>query len=213
MRFLKHSILLSSLLLCACHDDQNSNTALVEKSAARTVRPIISVVSVNDTIHPNLAWDLSKELTLAIRHRLADHNSLYLLSDDQVRAPKEGQDPFGSETAWLKTRYSQNEFVTFFELIDHRETPIESREESPAELTLSMRVRVFDLRQETPKIVLEEVVAQSHHIPAQFTKNNPNQVKWGDETFEISPLGIAHEKLCQEVASRVEDYILLSCKR
>ena len=48
-------------------------------------------------------------------------------------------------------------------------------------------------------------------------KRNPpetfSQVLWGDETFEISPLGLAHAKICQEISSRMEDYILLNCEK
>lgn len=217
----KHSIWALTLLLGGCKDD-NSSMALVEQPI--TTRPIVAVVPVLDRSRHELAWNISQELTGALRQRLAQHDTLYLLSEDQVYAMtrkasvggETGRDPFGVETSWVKKGYPQNEFVAFFELVDHREVPLVAQggdsEEFPAELNLSMRVRVFDLRGATPKIVLEEIVQQSHHIPKQFTRNQFNQVPWGDEMFEISPLGIAHEKLCQELASRVEDYILLNCK-
>ena len=190
--------------------------ALMEKPV--TSRPIVAVVPVMDRSRHELTWNISHELTQALRARLAQDGGLYLLSEDQVyaltRKSINGNDPFGLETTWVKKGYQQNEFVAFFELIDHREQPLSAEESdpAPAELTLAMRVRVFDLRGDTPKIVLEERVEQTHHIPKQFTRNQFNQVPWGDEMFEISPLGIAHQKLCQELASRVEDYILLNCK-
>lgn len=216
MRAWKCSIGLGILLLAGCRHDNNSTTALIEKPA--TARPIVAVVPVMDRSRHELSWNVSLELTQALRSRLAQPGSLYLLSEDQVyaltRKSINGNDPFGVETAWVKKGYQQNEFVAFFELIDHREQSLaaEESEASPAELTLAMRVRVFDLRGETPKIVLEERVEQTHHIPKQFTRTQFNQVPWGDEMFEISPLGIAHQKLCQELASRVEDYILINCK-
>ncbi len=64
---------------------------------------------------------------------------------------------------------------------------------------MSVRVRVIDVREKTPKVVLQEIVEQSHHVPRQFTKANFNQVPWGDEAFDISPLGIAHDQLCKEL--------------
>ncbi len=216
MRAWKCSIGLGIVLLAGCQHDNNVATALIEKPV--TARPIVAVVPVMDRSRHELSWNVSHELTQALRARLAQHNTLYLLSEDQVyaltRKSINGNDPFGFETAWVKKGYQQNEFVAFFELIDHREQSLiaEESDASPAELTLAMRVRVFDLRGETPKIVLEERVEQTHHIPKQFTRNQFNQVPWGDEMFEISPLGIAHQKLCQELASRVEDYILLNCK-
>ncbi len=220
MRSWKCSVWACLLLFAGCKND-NSSTALIEKPV--TTRPIVAVTAVTDRSRHELSWNVSQELTSAIRGRLAQHGSLYLLSEDQVyalthKAQKidSSRDPFGMDTAWVKKGYPDNEFAAFFELIDHRELslggPTSAQEESPAELTLSMRVRVFDLRGQAPKIVLEEVVQQSHHIPKQFTLSQSNQVPWGDEMFEISPLGIAHQKLCQELASRVEDYILESCK-
>jgi hypothetical protein len=83
-----------------------------------------------------------------------------------------------------------------------------AKEDSPALLTIAVRVRVFDVREKTPKVVLQEIVEQSHHIPRQFTKDS--QVPWGDEAFDVSPLGIAHDQLCKELATRVEDYILIA---
>jgi hypothetical protein len=213
------------LFLGGCIHD-SSSALVIEKPV--TTRPIVAVVPVIDKSRHDLSWNVSNELTAAIRQRLAQHDSLYLLSETQVyamtRKSSANHDPFESETAWIKKGYPQNEFVSFFELITHRETPLAScepdSEGSPAELNIAVRVRVFDLRGEVPKVVLEEVVEQSHHIPQQFTRGQlapapgqvPCQVPWGDEMFEISPLGIAHEHLCAELASRVEDYILLNCK-
>ena len=208
------SLLALGLFLGGCRSDNNSATALIQQPVI--TRPIVAVVPVLDRSRHELSWNVSHELTAAIRQRLAQHETLYLLDEDQVyamtRKAAHAQDPFGLETAWIKKGYPQNEFVSFFELVDHQEIPFSTEEDSPAVLNVSMRVRVIDLRGETPQIVLEEIVEQSHHIPKQFTRNQVNQVPWGDEMFAISPLGIAHEKLCQELASRVEDYILWNCK-
>lgn len=217
MRSWKYSVLGLALFLGGCKEDR-STALLIERPI--TTRPIVAVVPVMDRSHHNLTWNVSHELTAALRQKLTQHNNLYLLSEDQVYAMnrKTAQhDPFDLDVSWIKKGYPQNEFVAFFELTHHRETPLlTSEEESPAQLNVSMRVRVFDLRGETAKVVLEELVEQSHHIPTPFAQHavdpTSSQVPWGDEAFEISPLGIAHEKLCKELAGRVEDYILLNCK-
>jgi hypothetical protein len=229
MRVWKCSIWACALLLGGCKND-SSTAFLIEQPV--TTRPIVAIIPVIDKSRHPLAWNVSNELTTSIRQRLTQHGQLYLLSEDQSYAmarkyplSENGKhDPFGLDTTWIKKGSFQNEFVAFFELVDHREVPLQSdkeadREESPAELNLSMRIRVFDLRGKAPKVVLEEMIAQSHHIPRQFTQeqassesSSSSQISWGSELFEISPLGIAHEKLCQEIASRVEDYILLNCK-
>lgn len=209
-------LLILTCFLGGCKHDQNP-TALMERPVQ--IRPIVSINSVIDHARHDLPWDVSQELTRAIRLRLTQQNSLYLLSEHQVSAMAQKltdkRDPFGdnSEMTWLKKVYPQNEFVAFLELIDHQETPLSAAENSPAELTIAMKVHVFDLRQQQPRVVLQEIVRQSHHIPMQFTQGRDHQLPWENEMFEISPLGLAHEKLCQEVAVRIEDYILLSCTK
>ncbi len=214
-----YPLLCLGFFLGGCRYEKESTALLIEKPV--TTRPIVAIVPVIDNSRHELAWNVSQELTTSLRHRLAHHNRLYLLSEDQVyalsrKSSNQNQDPFSAEISWVKKGFPDNEFVAFFDLIEHGELPLTlsdtPAEESPAELNISMRVRAFDLRGEEPKVVLEEVVEQSHHIPQQFTRNQFSQVPWGDEMFEISPLGLAHEKLCQEVASRLEDYILLNCK-
>lgn len=223
MRSWKSFLLGAVVLLAGCGND-DSLVFLAEKPV--TTRPIVAIVPVTDMARHHLTWNISDELTLAIRQRLTQHNQLYLLGSEQVYAmtrrsvKDKNRDPFGIDISWMKKAYPQNEFVAFFELVEHREIPLALEvKESPAELNMAVRVRVFDLRKEEPKVVLQEIVEQSHHIPQQFTQVEApeaeqisSQVPWGDETFEISPLGIAHEKLCQELASRVEDYILLNCQ-
>lgn len=75
-----------------------------------------------------------------------------------------------------------------------------------------MRVRVFDLRGKEPKIVLQELIHDSHFIPRQFTQANFYQVPWGHESFSISPIGLAHAEFTKEISSRLEDYILMATK-
>jgi hypothetical protein len=202
------------LFLGGCVPDRT--TALIEKPLS--VRPIVGVNTVIDHTRHDLSWDISQELSSAIRLHLSKQENLYLLSEHQIatiaqKLAKKNYDPFSGNTEWLKKMYPQNEFVAFFELIEHQENPISAAENAPAELLIALKVHVFDLRADTPKVVLQEIVQQSHHVPMQFTKSHNNQVPWGDETFEISPLGLAHDQLCQEVASRIEDYILLSCEK
>jgi hypothetical protein len=203
-----------SLILGGCTKNGDNSTALLEARASN--RPIVSFVPIIDTSKSDLNWNVSRELSLTIRERLAQKNQLYMVGEESVAVLAEkalsAHDPFDADTSWVRKSFPQNEFVVFMELLDHNEVPVVTKEaqEAPAELTLSVRVLVVDLRDKTPKVVLQEIVEQSHHIPRQFTKANFNQVAWGDEAFDVSPLGIAHGQLCKELATRVEDYILIA---
>jgi hypothetical protein len=206
-----------SLILGGCYTNSDFSAAFSEARASN--RPIVSFIPVIDNSKSDLNWNVSQELSKAIRARLAQKNQVYMVGEEPVAALAEkalsAHDPFELDTSWVRKAFPQNEFVVFTELMEHNEVPVNAKDaqDSPALLTLSVRVRVFDVRQKTPKIVLQEIVEQSHHIPRQFTKTNFKQVPWGDEAFDVSPLGIAHDQLCKEIATRVEDYILLAGAR
>jgi hypothetical protein len=203
-----------SLILGGCNKTGDNSTALLE--ARTSNRPIVSFIPIIDHSRANLNWNVSRELSIAIRERLVQKNQLYMVGEESVAALAQkalsAHDPFDLDISWARKSFPQNEFVVFMELMEHDEVPVTTKEfqDTPAELMLSVRVRVVDLREKTPKVVLQEIVQQSHHIPRQFTKANFNQVSWGDEAFDVSPLGIAHDQLCKELATRVEDYILLA---
>ena len=60
--------------------------------------------------------------------------------------------------------------------------------------------------------VLEELVRDSQFLPKQFTSTNFYQIPWGKENFTTTPLGLAHVEFTKDIASRIEDYILLADK-
>jgi len=199
-------------------------TIIVANEAVATiVRPLVVISPMNDSSSHNLSWDVSKELWQAIVHRLSQNKQLYLIHDDKntsfCRDLLSFHDPFGGNTQWIKTKFQPNEFIVFTELLQHDEVllhPVNSkecrREDSTAELNLKVRVRVFDIRNQTPQVILEEIVQKFHTIPKQFTQLNFHQVSHGEEEFEISPLGVFHEQLSKELAVQIEDYILMACR-
>jgi hypothetical protein len=201
-----------SLVLGGCRKEDHGKTSLIETAIPQ--RPIVAIVPLLDHSRSNLNWDLSQELSETLRHRLAQKNHLYLVGESSFPNAQKyltARDPFEVDTSWITKAFHDQEYVVFTELMEHLEAPItalKNDQDSPAELHLSVRVHVFDLREKTAKVILQEIVEQSHHIPRQFTKNQFSQVKWGDEAFDVSPLGIAHDSLCKEVATRIEDYIL-----
>ena len=79
-----------------------------------------------------------------------------------------------------------------------------------SELTLTMRVRIFDLRGSKPEVILQELVHQSYLIPKPSNLSESNPLRWKKMSFNISPLGLAHSQFAKEVSGRIEEYILLS---
>lgn len=215
------SVSLLALIAGGCGDKQSSQTQSYNQTATQT-KPIVSVVPVIDNTKNTYDWSLSDELSSALYYRLSQQDRLFLVDAPRVRAKTkklgEGQNPFGPDISWVKKNFHGDEFVVFLELVEHEEVLKQDRkrpsaqENCSADLNMSMRVRVFDLRGTEPKVVLQELIHDTHFIPRQFTHINFHQVAWGDESFNISPMGLAHSEFTKEIASRLSDYIQMAAK-
>ena len=218
-RIITAGLFLTLALTATSCRDQNQETSALHESGA-PLKPVVTIVPVIDSTKNDLPWSLSDELTNAIDYRLATNNNVYLIEQSKTRAAlkkvKEAYSPFGMDTSWIKKAFNNEEFVVFLELIDHEEVfrqdkknPVDPQHCS-ADLNMSMRVRVFDLRGEQPQVVLQELIHNTHFVPRQFTQVNFYQASWGEDTFSISPMGLAHTEFTKEIAKRIEDYILIA---
>lgn len=185
-------------LLWGCGSGMDSTS----QDVAVQPRPLVNMVPVMDRAQHGLSWDVSRELTQAIRQRLALDGKLYLVEGE---ARLGSQDPFGSDTFWVKRAFPRQEFIAFVELVDHKTIPASGGKEG--HLKTGLRVRVFDLRDSEPKVILQEFVEDLHVVASRAS-----QPHWGDDSFDISPLGIAHAKVSLEVAARIEDYVLMHAR-
>ncbi|HEV3269515.1 MAG TPA: CT253 family lipoprotein [Candidatus Rhabdochlamydia sp.] len=182
-----------------------------------TLKPVVAIAPVIDSTEEDSAWSLSDEFTYCISHQLAQKNHLSLIDLDKTRMIT-SQNPFRQDISWLKKVFSHHGFVVFLELVEHNEMArqddkkIIDFKKCSAELLMTMRVRVFDLRGDEPKIVLQELVHESHFIPRPFTRSNFQQEKWSHEMFTISPMGLAHSQFIKHICNRLEDYILLAAQ-
>lgn len=211
---------LLALIAAGCDDEQSQQVAYQQAPVA--AKPVVTIVPVIDNTSSGFSWNVSDEMTTALYHRLSQRDNFYLVDLNQAklktRKLHESQNPFGTEISWVKKAFSGDEFVVFMELIEHHEVLRQDRKRSmdpktcAADLNLSMRVRVFDTRGKEVKVVLQELVHNSHFVPKQFTHVNFQQVKWGEEGFSISPVGLAHNDFIKEISGRLEDYISLSVK-
>jgi hypothetical protein len=211
-------VLSLALFATGCHDSSQETSVLHESGAP--LKPVVTVVPVIDSTKHDLSWNLSDELTNAIDYRLETNDNVYLVEPAKTRASirklKETYNPFAMDTSWVKKTFNNEEFVVFLELIDHEEVLRQDKknladpQHCSADLNMSMRVRVFDLRGDQPHVILQELVRHTHFVPRQFTQVNFYQASWGEESFSISPIGLAHAEFIEEIAERIEDYILLA---
>lgn len=199
-------------------DNESNQTSSAVRS--RSAQPVVAIVPIIDRTENNDAsWNLSNELTTILSRKLAQKEKLSLTSAQKVQASAKkitgNLDPFAPNISWVKNAFQGNDFVVFMELLKHEQTFVNpaSPQHSAADLNISMKIRVVDLRGDQPRIVLQEIIDDSQHLPKQFTKANFRQIPWGEDDFHVSPIGIAHIKLVKELSSRIEDYILLAASR
>lgn len=186
-------------------------------------KPVVALIPVFDRSNAKVAWNLSEEFTDHMRQRFSKRNNFYLNSADQINTEietlSESNNPFAPDISWITRAFKGEEYVIFTELVEHDIHPKKSKGSvfdklTPSyELSMTMRVRVFDLRSDMPRVVLQELMHQDHLIPkpANLSDSKPNL--WKKRTFFITPLGLAHMQFSKEIVERIEDYVLLSKSR
>ncbi len=206
------SVLLALFFVGCSH---NSDVAARYHEDGRA-KPITSIVAMIDTTSFDVPWSISDELTSMIVSEVGKSGKIFVLQkEDDVFT----ENPFGQDLSWVKREFTDREFAVFMELVEHEITPVaSSKKETPLQelssnLQIAVRLRVIDIRGETPKIVLQEMVRSSYFIPKTMIPVNYNSTTWGSPEFSKSPMGVAHAQVVQEIASRVTDYILLAKSR
>ncbi len=213
----KLSTLSLALFAVACSNNTNQEMSLYHEDGR--AKPAVAVASMIDTTTFDCAWSLSEEITSMVVNKIADSGKIFVQSS--VDSPF-AENPFGNDLAWMKREFQNQEFVVFLELVEHNTTPVlrgkkaqnsVSTQEMASNLNMAVRVRVMDLRGHTPKIVLQEMVRDSYYVPKTLIPVNYNEIVWGSDEYQSTPMGIAHRQLTQEIVARVSDYVLLAKSR
>lgn len=211
---------LSLIALTGCQQDTRLCAPTFHVPTVRQ-KPILAVVPVFDQSKHHHPWNIAQELTTGILRSLSVKDQLYMVDQEKVsQIFKEMQtagDLFGTDLQWIKKKFRSEEFVAFIELYKNEETLLNFHKdipdaECPAELYLSARVRIFDLRGAVPKLVLSEEVNHSENIPKEFNPLNRTLITPDQENFHSTPHGIAQDSFAREIAERIEDYVLLAQK-
>lgn len=218
--YLKGILPLFLLGASSCQETSSQMEAHVQSSMRQ--RPVVTIVPIIDSTSHTYSWNLSDELTSQLHYRLSQKDRFYLTDFSQaharIRNLNDSQNPFGPDFSWVKKAFHGDEFVAFLELVEHQEVlrKDSSKKTDPnqcsADFNMSMRIRVFDLRGKEVKVILQELVHSTHFIPRQYTQRNSPILSWKEEGFHTSALGLAHGGMIKEVASRLEDYIVIHTK-
>ena len=214
-----------SLLTLGCSSYHQDKQAIRFHEDGRA-KVIVALTPIYDPQNIKLPWSLSEDLTDLIKNRLVSKSKIFLshaptktLDDPMATTIIEHYDENTSLNIHfenLKVKFPGSEFVIFLELAKHHIYPKQESDSFLGKLTpshnldLAMRIRIYDLRAETPKIVLQEIVEQKHLLPKQFAKLDYYGSVWGKKTYSISPMGFAHTQFAKEVAQHIENYLVLA---
>lgn len=200
-----------ALAAISCSRNQDEMSRFHEDGRAK---PSVAVASLLDTTSFDASWSLSEELTQGVMNLVAGTGEIFVHS--QQESPFT-ENPFGTNLSWMKREFQGEEFVAFLELVEHEFVPVKAKgiapQEASSNLNMGVRLRVVDLRQETPKIVLQEMIRDSYFVPKTLIPVDYSVEAWGTENFRKTPMGVAHAGLVKEIASRITDYILLAKSR
>lgn len=205
-------------LLSSCSHTMHDNTSAFYDDGRK--KPAVALVPVVNSSGAQVGWDLSEEFTALLMQKLSKNSQFRLASQDSITTLttsfSELNDPFSSNIDWIKNAFSGYEFVVFSELIDHdvRLKPLKGNfldHVTPSsEVAMTLRLRIFDLRSETPKVILQEMINSKNTIAKTGDLSLKSPDYWKKLTFQITPLGIAHSQLVKNATARIEDYVKIS---
>lgn len=94
------------------------------------------------------------------------------------------------------------QFIVFTQLVQHEE----GKEASP-ELSVSIHLKILDIRSESPKVLFQEVL--NHQTVLLQPLDSDCNLEWQDENVRLSPLGLLYTKLSREIAEHIEKQVFL----
>lgn len=211
-------------LLAGCSDrTQSARETFTQYHSDGRVKPSVHVTPVRDLSAAAMPWSLSEEFDTSISSSLLKDGSLYVMPRETTEAAlaKLEVPRLDSKLNDLVTLFSPSEFLVELELVRHDENPITDTTKLPAHMQgeavkaihVEMRVRLFDLRRAQPKMLLQEIVAVEHLVDQNKTATNYHTNALGTKGYPTTPLGIAHAKLAEDVAERIEHYVAIAKSR
>lgn len=206
-------------LLIGCQ--KNCNDQCTRFHDDGRAKPILTIVPMLDSTSYDVPWSISEEFTNNITTNLSKLREFYL-TNTEIHLSSE-DNPFGSNLSWVKSNFHDTEFVVFLELVQHEDVPLvksvkepekilESRRDA-ANLNMAIRMRIIDVRSDSPKIVLQEMIKDCYYMANNIDKPNYSTITWGSEEYKTTPLALAHSQIIKLVEERINDYVMLAKSR
>jgi len=213
-RYAAVAILALGAIACSNKVSQDQFTKYYDDGRAK---PIIAIAPIIDTTSFDSSWSLSEEFSSTLFSKLLGKGTLFLNNENE-KFLTTAENPFSNDLAWVKREFSPNEFVIFLEIVEHNLVPVDRTQmvtspETSSHLNVAIRIRIVDIRGNTPKIVLQELVRESQYFSRVLIPFDYNKFHWGTDEYIASPMGEAHANIVKQLVERINDYVLLAKSR
>jgi hypothetical protein len=213
---MRRFIVVMLIILAGCHSKQNQDTSVFYEDGRK--KPVAIVAPIIDSTSFDYSWSLSDEFFTYISQNLTQKG--ICITSENVQDLSYQQNPFENDLSWIKNTFQNSDFVIFIEFVEHKQNPVYKRFDNPLEfkdrsqtLDSIVRIKVVDIRQEQPKIILQESLKDSYFISKNLLQPDYDVYTWGTKEFNTSPVGIAHNQLAKIISERISDYLIIAKSR
>ena len=209
--------LMSCLLLSACTGPHYADFFPHHDDGVR--KPHVALLPIQNSTNQYLPWDLSRELSQYARYETQNNGMLYVYPERKLEEWLGGCsniDFFSNDLAFTML-FRNSDYIVVADLIEHKIEPykigypILFGKPTPTThslLSMKMRVRIIDVREEFPRIVLQEVLSNSYSVPVDPDALTREISAMSNSCYVISCYKLAYQKMIRSFVCRVEQVIL-----
>lgn len=200
--------LLALCLLAFSSCQKRSMDSLSMFNQAGDLKDKLALVHMIDSSAYPHTWNVSDELTETLNKELSRKDTFYVMDIKNEVELSTIKNPFSNDTRWILQDFAHVDYVVFTELLKHEQIT-EKNNPYPSNYTLdiALRVRVFKKKENRFEVVLQEIQKDSFILPTIFQNSFMTQPNYQEKGFELSPIGLAHQKFISAAAKRIRDYI------
>lgn len=182
-------------------------------------KPIVALVPLMDTSDAELCWDMQEEFTDLLYRKALEDNTLSLLPRDKVFsiASKYNPQELNGRNIDFALRFQNAEFVVLMELVEHKIVPYEIGKIIPlysihnracnSVLMMKVRLRIIDVRNDEPILVLQELFNSNHLLPLGEECRDYADCSWKTPQYSKTYLALVHQRIVNDILGRVDQMI------
>lgn len=186
-------------------------------------KPKVAIVTLKDASSCKFDWEFSDEMAEGLYCDLMNSGQLYVMSTPETGAEMahKGQYDFFNIDANFAHDFCGADFVAILELIENAVVPYDpctgtvsnmNRSDVRLQAILTrVRVKVVDIRCQTPRTVLCEVVKAIYPLEPGARADCVGNVAWGTDGYYKTSCGMAHYRAIKQLSERLEN--IIQCSR